>query len=247
MCSVKQCNTGVLFGSLQNKCIADASLLCLLTVLCFLLQFESLESACLHFISQGTTQMTPDALMFVAELGDHLGLTSLVKDAADELIQASWVVHMQHLKQILQLPYFNQNLDRINKLLHHAKRGACTELQVMELLELCELSEDDIAAVLSIPTMQAAEVHTLLGILTNGRRLSAVLLHTAVTQHLKLPASCPEPTMTSGTFIVNNIMLPGPDGAKTTYTALPKSQLKLGVHRHTDGKDSSTTGLSSYT
>ena len=219
----------------------------LLTMSFCLLQFESSESACLQFISQGIKQLTPDALLMVAVLGDHLGLTSLVKDAADELIQASWVVYMQHLKQLLQLSYFNQNLDRINKLLHHATRGAFTELQVLELLEFSKLPEDDIAAVLSITTKQPAEVHTLLGILTNGEHPSAVLLHKAVSQHLKLPASCPGPTMTTGTFIVNNIMLPGPDEAETMYMALPRSQLRLGVQRSaSDGKDSSFAGSVTY-
>ena len=205
-----------------------------------LLQFESLESACLQFISQGIHQMTPDALLMVAVLGDHLGLTSIVNIAAEELIQTSWITHIYYMKLLVQLPYFNQNLDRINKLLHHAKRGAYTELQVLGLLELCKLPEDDIAAVLSIPTMQPAEVHILLGILTTGRHLPSVLLHKAVTQHLKPPASCPGPAMTSGTFIVNNVMLPNPDEAQTSYTASPGSQLKLVVRRHaSDGKDSS--------
>ena len=200
-----------------------------------LLQFESLETACLHFISQWIPQMTPDALLFVAELGDHLGLTGIVNTAAEELIQASWMDRMDHMKQLLQLPYFNQHLDRINKLLHHADRGACTELQVLELLELCKLSEDDIAAVLSIPTMQPAEVHTLFGILTNGEHCPSVLLHKAVTQHLKLSASCPGPTTTTGTFVVNNVMLPSPDEAETSYPASPGSQLKLVLPRCASG------------
>ena len=155
---------------------------------------------------------------------------------------------MPQLKQLLQLPYFTRNLSRINKLLHHAKRGAYTELQVLELLELCELSEDDIAAVLSIPTMQPAEVHTLLGILTNGTHLPSVLLQKAVTQHLKLPASCPEPAMTTGTFVVNNVMLPSPDKADTTFTALPRSQLKLSLERcASDGKHEYLLIIPSFT
>ena len=187
--------------------------------------------------------MSSYALLCIAELGDHLGLTALLDSAAEELIQRSWLDHMSHLKQLLQLPYFTQNLERINKLLHHSKRGAYTELQVLELLELSELPEDDIAAVLSIPTMQPAEVHTLLGILTSGRHASVVLLHKAVTQHLKLPASCPGPPMTTGIFIVNNIMLPDPDEAEILCTALPRSQLSLGVHRRTsEGKDLSLAG-----
>ena len=212
-----------------------------------LLQFESLESACLHFISQGTHQMTSYALLCAVELGDHLGLTALVDSAAEELIQRSWLDHMPQLKQLLQIPYFTQNLDRVNKLLHHAKRGAYTELQVLELLELSELPEDDIAAVLSISTMQPAEVHTLLGILTNGTHLSAVLLHKAVTQHLKLPASSPGTTMTTGTFVVNTNMLPGPDEAGTMYMALPRSQLRLGVQKKaSDGKDLTFAGSVTY-
>ena len=196
----------------------------------------------MRFISHGIHQMTRDVLLLFAQLGDHLGFTSLIDVAAEGLIQTPWLDHMEHLKQLLQLPYFKQNLDRSNKLLHHAKRGAYTELQVLELLELCELPEDDIAAVLSIPTMQSAEVHTLLGILTDGTHSLSVLLHKAVTQHLKLPASCPGPTMTTGTFIVNNIMLPGPDEAGTMYTALSRSQLRLGVQRSSDGKDPSPAG-----
>ena len=211
-----------------------------------LLQFESLESACMHFISQGIHQMTRDVLLLFAQLGDHLGFTPLIDVAAEGLIQTQWLDHMEHLKQLLQLPYFNQHLDRSNKLLHHAKRGAYTELQVLELLELCKLPEDDIAAVLSIPTMQPAEVHTLLGILTTGRHPSAVLLHKAVTQHLKLPASSPV-KMTTGTFIVHNIMLPGPDKTELMFTALPRSQLKLGVQRNaSDGKDPLPAASSTY-
>ena len=202
-----------------------------------LLQFESLETACLQFISQGIHQMTANALLCIVSFGDHLGLTALVDSAAEELIQRSWLDHMPHLKQLLQFPYFIQSLERVNKLLHHAKRGAYTELQVLELLELCKLPEDDIAAVLSIPAMQPAELHTLLGILTNGAHPSTVLLHKAVTQHLNLPASCPGPTMSS-TFIVNNVMMPSPDEARTSYAASPGSQLTLDVERRaSDGKD----------
>ena len=222
-------------------------LMCLLTMSFCLLQFESLESACLQFVSQGIHHMTRNALLSVGQLGDHLGLTSLVEIAAEELIQMFWTNDMQCLKQILHLPYFKHHLDRINKLVHHAKRGAQTELQVLELMELCELPEDDIAAVLSISTMQPAEVHTLFGILTNGRHPSSVLLHKAVTQHLKLPASCPGPTMTTGTFIVNNIMLPGPDQAGNLYTALPSSQLRLVVKRNlSEGKSLSPARSRTY-
>ena len=191
--------------------------------------------------------MTAKALLCIVSFGDHLGLTALVDSAAEELIQRSWLDHMPHLKQLLQLPYFKQDLDRSNKLLHHAKRGAYTELQVLELLEFCEIPENDVAAVLSIATMQPAEVHTLLGTLTNGRHSSAVLLHKAVTQHLKLPVSCPQPTMSTGTFIVNNVMMPSPDEARTSYAASPGSQLTLDVERRTsDGKDLSPAGSPTY-
>ena len=191
--------------------------------------------------------MTANALLCIVSFGDHLGLTALMDSASEELIQRSWLDHMPHLKQLLQLPYFIQNLERVNKLLHHAKRGAYTELQVLELLEFCELPENDFAAILSIATIQPAEVHTLLGTLTNGRHSSTGLLHKAVTQHLKLPASCPIPTMSTGTFIVNNVMMPSPDEARTSYAASPGSQLTLDVERRTsDDKDLSPAGSPTY-
>jgi hypothetical protein len=88
------------------------------------------------------------------------------------------------LGDLLEVPIFRQNTVKMRELLHHAKRGALSELQVLELSESCGMTEADIADVLDVHIMQPAELHVLLEILSDERRTSLLLLRKAVSQHL---------------------------------------------------------------
>ncbi len=61
---------------------------------------------------------------------------------------------MQVLKEVLELPTYLQNRARMDQLLHHAQRGAYTELQVLEVLDSMNMPEAFIADMLKINKMQ---------------------------------------------------------------------------------------------
>ena len=128
------------------------------------------------YLTSQTRLMTGQAVLCLSQLGDHLGLSELCDDAVDSLVKKLWVEEMQHIVQILAMPRFEQNIAKIDKLLHHPKRGAHTELQVLELLEMANMSENSIASILNIDMMQSAELDTLLGILVNSEHAPGVLL-----------------------------------------------------------------------
>ena len=84
--------------------------------------------------------MTGDALTCLAKLADHLGLSSLLETAAEALIKLPWEENMSHLLELLQMSLYKRETDRRDQLLHHPKRGAYTELQLLDLLQAANTS-----------------------------------------------------------------------------------------------------------
>ncbi len=77
--------------------------------------------------------MRSDALLCLAKLADHLGLSSLLETAAEAFIKLPWEENMLHLDKLLQMSSYKRDTDRRDKLLHHPQRGAYTELQLLGL------------------------------------------------------------------------------------------------------------------
>ena len=81
--------------------------------------------------------MTGEALCCLARLGDHLGLSRLYNKAAEIIIRKPWGDDMKSLCNLLGVPVFKQNIAKVRELLHDARRGALSELQVLELCQGC--------------------------------------------------------------------------------------------------------------
>lgn len=142
--------------------------------------------------------MTAEILLCIVQLGDDLGLSTL----------SPWVDNMIPIEQILGMPKFRQDIASVDRLLHHPNRGAYTELQVLELLEMVHVSDDSIAGILKMDTMQPAELDTLLGILVNTEHIPGMLLVKAV-QESRMPKELqPCPFGSACSRILHNIMMP---------------------------------------
>ena len=131
-----------------------------------LLQIESLEKVCVDYRIAKAKMMTPEALLCLAKLGEHIDLHVLLDTAADCLIKLPWQANMKLLGDLIRLLHGIDKQKAI-KLLHRPSRGAYSELQVLELLAQIDLDENDVAAGCNVDCMQAAEFNTLIAILVN--------------------------------------------------------------------------------
>ena len=152
--------------------------------------------------------MDTKALLSLAKLGDHLGLASLCEAAAEVMVQMPWEDQIHELATVLQMSVYRLDLAKKNTLLHHAKRGAYTELQVLEVLEKAEASDNELMTCISLHTLQLEEMQVLLGILSNSGHKPGAFLAKAVQQHT-LPA-CLQPNRKAETTtrLVDHIMRP---------------------------------------
>ncbi len=135
--------------------------------------------------------MNTKALLSLAKLGDHLGLASLCEAAAEAMVQMPWEDQTHELATVLQMPIYSLDLAKKNMLLHHAKRGPYTELQVLEILENAEASDAELMTCISLQALQPEEMQVLLRILSNSSHKPGAFLAKAVQQHT-LPA-CLQP------------------------------------------------------
>ncbi|DBA80994.1 TPA: hypothetical protein ACH3X2_007201 [Trebouxia sp. C0005] len=167
---------------------------------------ECLEAACIVFLCGKAAQMTTEALLSLAKLGDHIGLACICEAAAEAMIQMPWEDQMHELAAVLQMPVYSSDLAKKSKLLHHAKRGAYTELQALEVLEETKASDDELITCISLQTLPPQELQVLLRILTNSDHKPGAFLAKAVQQHT-LPA-CLQPNVTAATTtrLVDHIM-----------------------------------------
>lgn len=106
--------------------------------------------------------------------------------AAAHIVQLPWQLNMLALAAVLQTSFYKHRQDKCSELLHHAQRGAYSELQVLQLLESMSCEEDGIAAVVQVDILQPAELQILLAVLMNAEHSTpSKLLHKAVQQHVK--------------------------------------------------------------
>ena len=170
--------------------------------------------------------MSGPAVLCLTELADYLGLSNLFDEAVAALMQLPWVDNMHRIAQILAMPQFQQNAVKMSDVLHHPRRGAYSEVQVLELLEMINTSDTNIAAILDMDTMQPAEMDTLLGILVNKVHDPGMLLRKAVQWH-RSTSSDPRPDWSVRTRIVHNVMLP--DIGEQKVIELPYADFSVGI------------------
>ena len=144
-----------------------------------MMQIEPLEKACSQYLVDKLRYMTTDDAFDVALLADHLGLSHLLEEAVTHLVQVSWwdknsyygVLHK--LGVVLQMAPYKQDASKRSDLLHHPKRGAFTELQVLELLDRMDCHEDDILSTLRMEGLQADELNAMLAAIVNWPKESS--------------------------------------------------------------------------
>jgi len=185
-----------------------------------------LEEACQNFFAHKALQL-PDCdraiWKAVAQLGSHVGLVPITQLAAECIVKRPWEDGMQVLKEILELPTYLQNRARMNQLLHHAQRGAYTELQILEILDDMKMPEAFIVDMLKIGKMQTAELHALLNILLSSERQHGPLLRQALEQYMLPECLRTSRDPTCNTRFLHNVMLTGRDQA----FALPESPFSV--------------------
>ncbi len=130
--------------------------------------------------------MSSQMLVCLARPGNHLGLSTLVMAAAEHIVQLPWQLNMHALAAVPQNSFYKHRQDKCSELLHHAQRGAYSELQELQLLESISCNEADVAAIVQVDIFQPAELQILLAILVNAEHSTpSKLLHKAVQQHVK--------------------------------------------------------------
>ena len=105
-------------------------------------------------------------MLSVANLADHLGLTSLCKFAAEAIVQRPWEQGLSDLTAVHLLTPYKDNEQQWYELLHHPKRGAYTEPQLLDFLKNYHICEQTIAGVLQMDQMHPSEMQALLLILS---------------------------------------------------------------------------------
>jgi len=184
--------------------------------------------------------MTGDALLCLARLADHLGLSSLLETAAEGLIKLPWEGNMSHPNELLQMSLYKRDTDRRDQLLHHSQRGAYTELQLLNLLKAANTSWRDCASAIDVESLQPSELHALLGVFADEEWEpdSEALLRPALKEQLRPEALRSKLDWTKPVRVTHGIMLPEQwraDNIRQSIT-LQKCDLELYiVHRHQEG------------
>ena len=186
--------------------------------------------------------MTGDALLCLAKLADHLGLSSLLETAAEALIKLPWEKNMLYLNHLLQVPLYERDTDRRDKLLHHPKRGAYTELQLLELLKAANTPWSNCASAINLESLQPSELHVLLGSFADEKwdSDSEALLRPALKEQLMPEALRSKLNWTKPVRFTHGIMLPkqgtADDNGNGQFIILQKCDLNLRItHRHREG------------
>ena len=196
------------------------------------MQFESLEATCIDYLCGQAQHMDADLLLCLAQLADHLGLSSLLDTAAEFLIALPWYKNMSKLNSLLTLPVYTTDNDRRNRLLHHPSRGAYTELQVLAVLEKIGVDRAECAPALELHKLQPAELQGLFAALVN-RKTSGQLMIAAAQQQLVPEVLRTSVDWTRNVWIVHNIMMPSP--GQTFSFVLRECGLELIVRNKVNG------------
>lgn len=180
------------------------------------------------FLSIQAAYLEAEELLSLAKLADHLGLSSLLNTAADRLIKLPWHKHMSLLAARFKLAVYTTDTDKRVTLLHHSQRGACTELQVLAVLEHMGIPRANCASFLDLKGLQTAVLQGLLALLVDSAEDPGPLLRIAARLELIPEALRIPPDWSKSTRIVHNIMLLAPDsGVSAQHIALPECQLEL--------------------
>ena len=148
-------------------------------------QIESLEGACIEYLAGEAEHMDSNRLLCLAQLADHLGLTSLLDTAdAEHLILLPWHSKMLLLTTLMKLSVYTTNTDKRKMLLHHPRRGAGTELQVLAVLKNMGIPRADCASALELQRLQPAELQGLIAALLDSEEDPGPLLRAAAKQQL---------------------------------------------------------------
>ena len=198
------------------------------------MQFEALEATCVDYLCGQAQHMDADALLCLAQLADHLGLSSLLDTAAEHLIALPWFKNMSKVSSLLRFSVYTSDSDRRNRLLHHPTRGTFTELQVLAVLEDIGVARADCASALELHKLQPAELQGLFAALVDSTKAPGQLLLAAAQQQLVPEALRTAVDWTRNVRIVHNIMMPTA-GQVCSY-ALPECRLPLIVQRNKNGK-----------
>ena len=176
-----------------------------------MLQFEALEETCLTYLHAKLSKLNAEGALCLMKLGDHIGNPKLVEHAAETLVKRRWRDNQKPLIALIKDLHCT-DLPQLKKLLHHADRGAVTELGVLELSEYAKLPEDTIAAMIDLEVMQAVEIDVLLGILANSSHTGHHdLLRRAVHRQVKCRQTQHEEVFTDNRRFVSNVMVPDRD------------------------------------
>ena len=184
------------------------------------------------YLRQQVQHMDADGLLCLAQLADHLGLTYLLDRAAEHLIALPWHKNITLLGRLLKLSAYATDVDKRNRLLLHSRRGACTELQVLAVLEDMSIARADCASALQLQRLQPAELQGLFAALVDSEEDPGELLRAAAKQQLVPEALRTAPDWTRNVRIVHSIMLPLPSPGVQELT-LSECKLKLFAKRVT--------------
>jgi len=195
-------------------------------------QFVSLETACIDYLCVQAQRMTGDALICLAKLADHLGLLSLLETAAEALIKLPWEENMSHLLELLQMSLYKRETDRRDQLLHHPKRGAYTELQLLDLLKAANTSWSNCASAVDVESLQPSEPHALLGVFADEKWDSdfEALLRPALKEQLRPEALRSKLDWTKPVRVTHGIMLPEQWKADNIRQSIPLQKCDLELH-----------------
>ncbi|KAA6426970.1 MAG: hypothetical protein FRX49_03294 [Trebouxia sp. A1-2] len=216
---VEQAVAGILSGQISLSMSNVEAVL----VLANAVGFASLETACTDYLHVQAQKMTGDALICLAKLADHLGLSSLLETAAEALIKMPWEENTLHLNELLQMSLYERDTARRDKLLHHPKRGAYTELQLLELLNAANTPWSGCISAIDLEGLQPSELHALLGIFGDNEwdPDSEALLRPAFKQQLMPEALRFRVDWTKPVRILHNIMLPEQGGSNNSVQIIP--------------------------
>ena len=177
------------------------------------------------YLTGAAPSMTPEILSCLTKLAERLGLPSLLESIANRLVTKSWETCASPLA--FMTSYLHKADQDVTAFLHHPDRGACAELQVLQVLEDAGLSESAISDVVDVTLMGRSELDMLFRILLNeGHSSQNLLMRKALHRHLNYTA--PQLHSNRQTSILDNIMMP--DSTKTL--PLPDSNMQLMIDRN---------------
>lgn len=225
---VEQAVAGVLSGQISLSMSNVEAVL----VLANAVGFVSLETACIDYLCVQAQKMTGDALLCLAKLADHLGLSSLLETAAEALIKLPWEENMLYLNHLLQVSLYKRDTDRRDKLLHHPQRGAYTELQLLGLLKAVDTPRRNCASAIDLESLQPSELHALLGVFADETwdSDSEALLRPALKQLMVPEALRSKIDWRKPVRIIHNLMLPERRGIHTSSKTVPLHKCDLELH-----------------